>query len=468
MSLRVSGFRFVDIPRWGFLVALVYAPWAFGSTSAAGAETLARGLVILSGAWLVANVFDWRLPHVHPFALLLIALLLAQGWGMAFNPRAAFDSDFNRFLPLSYDPAWPATFDPRLSRERMFLFTGLFGGFCMVCDLVQERRWQVRLAWAIGLAGTSLILYGLVLRLFEIHAMLWRSDIPGNTWPFATYLYHGNAGAYINLVWPTVMAFAVLSFQRRTHVVARAFWVSSAAICAAGIFINASKASTAIGSVLLVVMICRAVYVLLRSQRTPRPYVGAAYTALVGVALLTVAWSVGWDVSVQRWSHLKVELAENNARFLVNKICLVMVADAGRWGFGPGLFSALFPYYSYDAGDRVAGFWQYAHDDYLQTLIEWGSAGAAVWGLFFFGGILAGIAPPFGRELSRTERALLVGAMVGLGCTALHAAVDFPLQIASLQLYVVTFLGVAWGSRRWQAAPGPDRVKSGSTSRVRA
>jgi len=446
--------RAVDLPRWGFLASLVYAPWAFGSTSHAGADFLARLLLLVSGAWLAANLLDRRFPRVHPFPLLLFAFLLAQGWEMARNPRAIFDTDYVRFFPLAHDAAWPASLDARLTREKMRLVTGLFGAFCIACDLAQERRWQVRLATAIGVAGASVILYGLLLRLLNIRMILWRSDIPGNTWPFATYLYHGNAGAFINLVWPVAAAFAVLSFQRRTAVVTKCFWVSAAAVTSAGVFVNASKASTAIGAGLLLVMICWAAYTLLwRKHGFGNPLVGALYAVLIVAAFAAVAWSVGLDVTLERWSRLNAGLATHNARLVVDEVCLSMVSDAGRWGFGPGTFAALFPFYTFDAawrgGVNISGIWQYAHEDYLQTLIEWGGAGAAAWGLLFFGGILAALIPPFSRKLSRTERALLAGSAAALAGIAIHAAVDFPLQIASLQLYAVTFLALAWGGRFW-------------------
>jgi hypothetical protein len=70
----------------------------------------------------------------------------------------------------------------------------------------------------------------------------------------------------------------------------------------------------------------------------------------------------------------------------------------------------------------------------------------------FFGGIAVGIrsykryAAADWAPRRRVLQPFVIIALIGV---ALHATVDFPLQIASIQLYVATYLGLCWGSNSW-------------------
>jgi O-antigen ligase len=114
----------------------------------------------------------------------------------------------------------------------------------------------------------------------------------------------------------------------------------------------------------------------------------------------------------------------------------------------------IFPYYTSGLGPNIEGIWRFLHEDYLQTILEWGWLGSMLWALFFFSGIAVAIRnllePGKAVEWRPRYRILLPATILALLGIALHALVDFPFQIASLQLYVAVYLGICWGSTRWE------------------
>ena len=176
--------------------------------------------------------------------------------------------------------------------------------------------------------------------------------------------------------------------------------------------------------------------------------------AIIGAALIffAVAQAKSTYNMAERWRRTLAEIS-NEGRWDAVRVATQAVPDAGWFGFGPGTFSVIFPYYERVQKAKDPGGWSFLHEDYLQTLLEWGWAGVAGWAVIFLGGIATGI-----RVLTRLRKRKLKPAprfyrilplvLIALSMIALHSIVDFPLQIASLQLYAATYLGICWGSRK--------------------
>src|SRR5207249_11544193 len=56
----------------------------------------------------------------------------------------------------------------------------------------------------------------------------------------------------------------------------------------------------------------------------------------------------------------------------------------------------------------------------------------------------------FTQEWSWRRRLVLPMAVIALLGVALHALIDFPLQIESIHLYAAVYLGLCWGSVAWK------------------
>jgi hypothetical protein len=124
------------------------------------------------------------------------------------------------------------------------------------------------------------------------------------------------------------------------------------------------------------------------------------------------------------------------------------IPAAGAWGFGPGTFEQMFNLHRTKMGSSLEGRWDKAHSDALQTPMDWGWAGASAWSLLLSGGLIRGLinARNFWRQ-DRDASLLSAACVFSLVGVMLHALVDFPLQIASLQLFTLLITAIVWGNR---------------------
>jgi O-antigen ligase len=93
----------------------------------------------------------------------------------------------------------------------------------------------------------------------------------------------------------------------------------------------------------------------------------------------------------------------------------------------------------------VTGRWDLAHNDYLQTLSEWGVIPFLSFVALLCGAVTRGFLLWHRPDGSSTALLGLCGAL-SLSGVLLHAWVDFPLQIPSIQLFTSVIAGLLLGT----------------------
>jgi len=311
----------------------------------------------------------------------------------------------------------------------------------------------LRLWYVIGLVGGSIAFLGLLQKATGAIMIFWQPPPPERlrvTTFFATYYYHGNAGAFLNLVWPLSSGLVIRAFASGSHPWMRAMWTSVFLLTIAAVLANTSRMAQLV-ALLLLVAICVQFGPLLLRKLSGGKSVALAGALAIGLALIAFAQASHFEQALNRW-RLQSEHIPNDARWQASRVAVRALPDAGLFGFGPGTFRVVFPIYNRSGSDQVPGTWRFLHEDYLQTLLEWGWIGGILWALLFFGGITVGIRgykEHARRDWTPRRRVLQPLVVIALLGVAVHALVDFPLQIESIQLYVATYLGFCWGSRFW-------------------
>jgi len=446
------------LARWIFFLALVTAPWFFGGTTATSIVVINWLLSVAIGLWISELILSQRWPACAKSSVIFVALLLALGWWMTLNARSVYDPEFQTFALIeNFAPRAPGSFDYALSRALMVRITLLLLSILFVVDLVRDEKALLQLWAVIAIAGGSIALLGLVQKAAGAEAIFWQTPTTGYNANFlATYYYHANAGAYLNLVLPFSAGLAARAFVKLSRPGVRALWFTVFILNVAAIGANTSRMAQLIGIMIVICLLIRfgprLISGLTRSERN----VTLAGAAAIVFVLFAIAQASHLEQPLHRWEKLGDQLPAD-ARWAAAGVALHAFPEAGVLGFGPGTFRAVFPSFEKPADDSFKGGWRFLHEDYLQTVMEWGWLGSFVWALLFFGGIVVAIRRLRRmRESAWRQRVILLMSILALIGVALHALVDFPLQIESIQLYVATCLGVCWSS----GVPNAEKLKS--------
>jgi O-antigen ligase len=251
-----------------------------------------------------------------------------------------------------------------------------------------------------------------------------------------TFISPNDLGGFLEMILPLGLAYTLTS---RMKALPKVFTGYASLAILAGIVVTVSRGSWA--ATMVAMLIFFVVLMFHHSYRIP---------ALVLLAVVVV----GGGYFGHRDVFLRSRLAQLTAagdgatgdgRFGIWNAAVQLWHENIWWGIGPGHFGSRFgkyrPEFTQTSPDRV-------HNDYLNTLTDWGVAGAvlvaAAWVLLYAGAfrtwrLVRGSPNTLGEHRSN-KLALVLGASLGLLAILVHSFVDFNMHIPANAILAVTLM----------------------------
>ncbi len=462
--MKAATYFFRQMAGWLLVLALIAAPWAWGTVKPVGLFVTEVILALACSCWLLAMLAPAFRPKLPRLLVACVTLLLLQGWFMTVNAHRTYNPATHHFSPSHpLVPLLPGASDQVMAAGAMVHVTAVLLALFMMCDFAQFPQWRMGLWKALAITGASIAIYGLGAKAGIVPPMF---NVPGaQASVFGSFVYHGVAGAYLNLAIPAQIGLALLYFGRPGRKAKGLFWAASAMITIIGVMVNISRGAALICGGELALLFVLVIWNVRRDVRFRAAITRWKWFISAGAAvlLLGVVYAV-WH-NLPRWEKFHGDFTlHGNSRLLAWRVGWGMVTTHPLFGSGPGSFKIRFPLshhmiqalYShwivsfYTPGHRISR-WSYVSNDYLQTLIQWGAAGFIVWGVLVLGSLR-----PVGRLINRDTSAghgysaddlLISCARVALLGIFIHALFDYPLEITALELDVAFYLALNWAQQ---------------------
>jgi serine/threonine protein phosphatase 1 len=208
-------------------------------------------------------------------------------------------------------------------------------------------------------------------------------------------------------------------------------YVIAAAVLATALLSTGSRAGMVAGFAGLLVTLVIGARGLLRSGGRTWIVIAAAFAAVAVVALLAAGSVV---------SRIGEEQVTDDIRFAVYADTIDMMRDRPLLGHGAGTFATLYPLYH---GPEVPSerVWLAAHNTYLQAAAELGLPALAI----ALALIVAGFISVLANALSPRATAIAVAAVGATIVVAVHALLDFSIQIEAVAILFAILLGAGTG-----------------------
>jgi len=335
------------------------------------------------------------------------------------NPPACLS---RRWLPLSMEPAATA--------DLVLWYVALLVGFLTLRARLASARVRSLFRVALCADAVALAAFGLIQQQWWTGEILWLRTVLVGAQPFGPYFSPTHFGGVMELAVPVLLGHCASRIAR----VGRRAWAEApfalslvgAAVCVVATVAAASKfATAAIGGTVLGLL-----WIVPRTWKTRWIAAGSGLALVGALGLVAAGTHLG-----QRFETLLARAdrgAGLGGRVSAWDAAWRMFGDYPLTGSGFGSFAEVFMTYA-PAGSGT--YWNQAHNDYLEVLLEGGLVAAAL-ALWLAVGFVRRAAPRLRRASGGTP--VRLGLALGALALAVHALVDFNHQIpANALLFVV-------------------------------
>ena len=477
MWFRRFGEMIVRATYVAFFVLIVFAAADYGLTRA---ESLPRFQVLMGGTvivWLIGCVCSGRLPRTGWFVWVPVVVLLGGAW-VRIGSGIFFAQALENLDPIAIEilvspdgwlaalSQWESGFETA-SGSALGTTTVLLGGFLMTVEIWRDEAWSRLLLWTMILTGFSITV--LFLLQVTIGPPFQLMNLGGKPTRFFVFNYHGSGASFVNLFWP--VALAITGYCLATRSRWAAVWIMIPVAMFVALFLNVSKAGNVLAVVGLIVFAIFAAKSIWRMLSAFKIRLRRTHALAVVLPIVVIGISCYYAIPWERWDYYTRDpiSVENDTRMRAFREFVKMIPDAGITGMGVGAFEHRhLEYLKHDPKLSRVPFWV-AHQDYIQTAVEWGSFGTALWGLILLPGAFGVARGMFSNRLPQRpprqnfywgrwdvfrqwflglpdvrQPLLLAGVATAMLLTAIHAAFDFPMQIPSLGLYFLIWTALGW------------------------
>jgi O-antigen ligase len=447
----------------GIRFLLLFTPLAFATVQEWSAAVMEIAAFLVLGLWLVrvsrqdrALVRDRRIIialAVFTGVVLLQLVPLPEPVLRALSPPAdAAHRQFGGSAPGAWNRI---SIHPWATGQDLLKLLAYASVFIVIINHVREREQADRLFRTIVVVGFLLLVIALAQkaawngRIFGIYPVEAHDESVRNFAIWGPFVNRNHFAGYLAMIVPLGAALLLYRAARSgpapdsSWAARLAVFFSSSGFSAMGgwgmlsLMMTAAVFATLSRGGIIALVCSLAVLLLLAGRRLKlRPVL--APLAVVGLLLLVMLLTAGWDRIAERFEQLAEE--QNLRRAAVWSDSLRMFGDFPLLGTGWGTFGSIYARYQTHS---ATAFYDHAHNDYVELLTDAGLIGfAAAAGLA--GTYLVLVIRQWRARRRTYVKALGAGGIASCSAMLVHGMTDFTFHIPANALLLTVIAGLTY------------------------